>query len=152
MHYQSNSAAYGPNIASYPVKIKLYSNMLESIVLDDVGSGIMYDQTLEFGLFDYDDQVMILNSQDQVTISATDSQSSSVSGINSGLLNQGMTSFDSLVFVSASGTSNVLYDVRSKAIDSRKVRDVFGQTINDTTISVNFRYCKPGEVNTDNNQ
>ena len=63
-----------------------------------------------------------------------------------------MTSFDSLVFVSASGTSNVLYDVTSKAIDSSKVRDVFGQTINDTTISVNFRYCKPGEVNTDNNQ
>ena len=152
VEYTSNSAQYGPEIASYPVKIRLVNSTENDVNLSNVGSGIAYGQTLTFGLYDYDDQVMVLDNSDQLTISAINTQSSSISGINVGLLNQGVTSFDNLRFISAPGSTNVHYRISSKVIDSDKIQNVFGQSISDNNIYVDFRYCEPGEFITSTNQ
>ena len=150
--YQNNSALYGPNIASYPVRIKLVNSTEDEMLLDNVGSGIPYPHTLNLGLYDYDDQIMILDSSDQISISPVDLQSSDISGINVGLLSQGSTSFDNVAFISSPGLVNVQFKATSKAIDDDKIQNVFGNTVSNNTINVNFRFCQPGEIITNNNQ
>ena len=138
--YQENMAQYGPNIASYPVKIKLINLTEDDVYLRNVGSGIAYEQTLNFGLYDFDDQIMVLDNSNQITISPVDSQASSISGTNVGLLSQGVASFDNLIFVSTPGSTNVLYRATSKVIDTTKIQNVFGQTISDNNIYIDFRF------------
>ena len=150
--YEDNVALYGPNIASYPVRIKLVNSTEDEMLLDNVGSGITYSHTLNLGLYDYDDQIMILDSSDQISISPVDLQSSDISGINVGLLNQGSTSFDNVAFISHPGSVNVQFKATSKAIDDDKIQNVFGNTVSNNTINVNFRFCQPGEIITNNNQ
>ena len=150
--YQNNSALYGPNIASYPVKIKLVNSTQDEILLDNVGSGITYPQTLHLGLYDYDDQIMVLDSSNQIIISPVDLQSSDVSGINLGLLDQGSTSLDSIAFISSPGSVNVQFKATSKAIDDDKIQNVFSNSASNNTINVNFRFCQPGEIITNDNQ
>ena len=150
--YQDNSALYGPNIASYPVKIKQANSTQEDVFLDNVGSGIIYPQTLHLSLYDYDDQIMILDSSNQISISPVDQQSSGISGVNVGLLNKGSTSFDSVVFISSPGWVNVQFKATSKAIDDYKMQNVFANSVSNNTIYVNFRFCQPGEIITNNSQ
>ena len=150
--YQDNSALYGPNIASYPVKIKQVNSTQDEVFLDNVGSGITYPQTLNLGLYDYDDQIMVLDSSDQISISPADQQTSDISGVNVGLLNQGSTSFDSIAFISSPGSVNVQFKATSKAIDDDKMQNVFPNTISSNTIYANFRFCQPGEIITSDNQ
>ena len=150
--YQNNSALYGPNIASYPVKIKQANSTQEDVFLDNVGSGVTYPQTLNLGLYDYDDQIMILDSSNQISISPVDQQSSGISGVNVGLLNKGSSSFDRVIFISPPGSVNVQFKATSKAIDDDKIQNVFQNTISNNTIYVNFRFCQPGEIITNNSQ
>ena len=149
--YSSNSAPYGPNIASYPVKIRKVDSSQNDIILENVGSGIVYEETLNLGLYDYDDQIMLLDSSNQIAISAINTQTSSISGTSTGLLSEGKVGFDSLIFVSSPGNPNVQYRATSKALDNNMITEVFGQSISDNDIYVNFRYCKPGETIIDGN-
>ena len=138
--FEDNSALYGPNLASYPVKIKQVNSTQDEVYLNNVGSGITYSQILNLGLYDYDDQIMILDSSDQISISPVDLQSSDISGVKLGLLNQGSTSFDSVAFISSPGSVNVQFKTTSKAIDDDKIQNVFQNTISNNTIFVNFRF------------
>ena len=138
--YQDNSALYGPNIASYPVKIKLFDSTQDEVYLNNVGSGITYPQTLHFGLYDYDDQIMVLDSSDQISILPIDLHSSDVSGVNVGLLNQGSTSFDNIALISSPGSVNVQFKATSKAIDVDKIQNVFQNSVSNNTIYANFRF------------
>ena len=150
--YNNNDAAYGQNIASYPVKIKLVNSTQDDISFENVGSGVIYPQTLYFGLYDYDDQILVIENINQIIISAIDTQTSSVSGFNAQKLNQGIAEFDNIAFVATPGSTNILYQASSKAIDDDKIQQVFGQPISDNTININFRYCQPGEIVTNENQ
>ena len=152
IEYLNNSAEYGPEIASYPVKIKLVNSTEDDVYLRNVGSGIPYDQRLQFGLYDFDGQIMILDNSDQIVILPEDTQASSISGTNLGLLSQGVASFDNLIFVSTPGSTDILYRATSKVIDNDIVEIVFGQTISDNNINVDFRFCRPGEIITSSNQ
>ena len=150
--YIDNSAQYGSDIASYPVKIKLVNSSHDDISLFDVGSGIVYNETLSFGLYDFDNQVMVLDNSNQIVISVIDTQTSSVSGTNAGLLRQGIASFQNLIFISTPGSTGILYRATSKAIDVDKIQNVFGQQISENNINVDFRFCRPGEIMTSENQ
>ena len=152
IHYHDNVAQYGSNIASYPVKIKIVNSTQDQMRLENVGSGITHQQTLYFGLYDYDDQIMELESSNQIVISAVDTQVSSIDGFNAVLLDQGVARFDSVAFISDPGSSNILYKATSKAIDTDKIEQAFGQSISDNNINVDFRFCKPGEVMTEDNK
>ena len=152
VRYSNNEAVYGPNIASYPVKIKLVNSTQDQINFDNVGSGITYPQTLYFGLYDYDDQILVIENINQIIISAIDTQASYVSGFNAQKLNQGIAEFDNIAFVAAPGSTNILYQASSKAIDDDKIQQVFRQPISDNTININFRFCRPGEIVTIQNQ
>ena len=103
-------------------------------------------------MYDYDDQILVIENINQIIISAIDTQTSSVSGFNAQKLNQGIAEFDNIAFVATPGSTSILYQASSKAIDDDKIQQVFGQSISDNTININFRYCQPGEIVTSENQ
>ena len=148
--YYDNKAQYGPDIASYPVKIKIANSTQDEMRIENVGSGLTYPQTLYFGLYDYDDQIVALENSYQILISAVDAQVSSIDGFNAVLLDQGIARFDNMAFTASPGSSNISYKATSKAIDTNKIQNVFEQSISENNINVNFRFCKPGEIMSNN--
>ena len=103
-------------------------------------------------MYDYDDQIMVLVNSDKVTISAVDNQTSSISGTNIGLVNQGVVTFNNLKFISTPGSTNLHYEITSKVIDKNKIQNVPGKSIIESNIIVDFRFCEPGEFITTSNQ
>ena len=146
--YLNNQAQYGSVIASYPVKIIMNGSSTDSISIDNVGSGIQYDSQLHLALVDYDNQTMLLDSQDSITINPLNFSESSIFGTNTGLLQNGVSSFTDLIFENQPGATDVVFVSSSKAIDSTKINEVFGSNISDNYIHVSFRWCKPGEIDT----
>ena len=55
----SNSALYGPNIASYPIKIKIGDTSINTVTVNDAVSG-QITQAFTFNILDFDDQVITL--------------------------------------------------------------------------------------------
>lgn len=145
-----NSAPYGPNIASYAVKITIVGN--EEMVINDIGSGIRYDTPLKFALLDYDEQVMVLNNVDQIILTPVNSTISSIGGVNSALTRNGVSTFDNLVAIAKYGAKDIKYQANSKAIDSTKILIALGSLIWDNIVSFNFRNCMPGESIIDNHR
>ena len=134
---------YGPNIASYPVRIVFNDSINDAMRLTDVVSGITYPDTINLTIVDLDNQVMNLLDYGQIKIVGA-SDGASVRGIDSSRLNNGVAQFDSVQFIARPGQSNTIYQAVSNLIDSNKLRHLDVPT--DNTISVSFRYCKPGEV------
>lgn len=140
----NNSASYGSNIASYPVKIKIKESQSDEIILKNVGSGVTYDQTLEFSLVDQNEQIMVLDNSSQIEIKAIQS-SSSVEGFPTAKVANGVATFTNLIFVSNPGDDNIQFEITSKSIDPEKLKLEFGSDYKQESIDVSFRYCQPGE-------
>ena len=147
----NNTAQYGPNVASYPVKIVENGQDDDQITLDNIGSDVPLESVLELKLVDYDGQTMVLNNINQILIQAVDEETSSVEGFNSAIFKSGVASFDSIRFVAKPGSTSVMFKASSKAISQTKIFEIFGSQLSDNEIQVGFRTCKPGEIqNTDN--
>ena len=144
--FTNNQASYGPNIASYPVKIAIRNSSINFMSLTNVGSGVKYENDIALALLDYDDQEMVLNSQDLININPFSFSHSSILGINYGQLENGVAVFNDLTFISNPGDTDVKFSVTSSAIDIDKMQNVFGSQISDNQIDVSFRWCKPGEI------
>ena len=140
---EQNTALYGPNIASYPVRIVRESMTDQNIVFDDVASGIAYPDTIKLLLVDYDNQTMNLVNSNQIKISAITS-GARLLGIDSASLVNGEAEFDNLQFVYTPGQANIQYIATCNQIDSNKVS--YLDLLTNDTINVSFRYCQPGEI------
>ena len=138
--FTNNTAQYGPNIASYAVKITQENNPSSDITINDLGSGVKYNETLKLVVRDYDNQIMVLNDQNQIIITSVDSSKSQVGGFNSASLNQGKAEFDNFVVIAEPGSEGIMVLTSSKAIDSAKIMEVFGDVISNNTMKINFRF------------
>jgi predicted outer membrane repeat protein len=147
--FANNEALYGKNIASYPVKIRIYESRIDTMEIDNVASGLVYAETLYLSLVDYDSQVMVLDSESIIQINPVNFSESSLEGTNFGLLREGVTSFSNLIFSNKPGAVDKLFIATTSAIDSDKITTVFGEQISQNIISVSFRWCKPGEIKLD---
>lgn len=117
----NNSAPYGPNIASYPVRIVELATNQNKIYLSNIGSGIKHDGILSLAIVDFDNQTMNLESDSTIKIVRTNEQSS-VTGTDSAKINNGTAIFDDLEFISFPGSSNVKYSITSSLLDSDKIK------------------------------
>lgn len=147
--FSHNTAEYGPDIGSYPVRIVEHGKATNKVTLGGVASGLDFDTPTIFDLVDYDNQVM--NMEDSSIVKLTGkSANSSIFGTDYAKINSGIASFDVINFMASSGRQGVEYSVTTKAIDSAKAMLV-AQNDEDyqqnyvTTLKVNFRNCKPGE-------
>ena len=138
-----NTAQYGPNIASYPVRVVNSAAINEPITFANVASGITYQETIRMLLVDYDDQTINLVNDNQIKIVPVTS-GAKLQGVDYSVLTNGQAEFDNLQFVYGPGEANVKYLATSNLIDSSKVSYLTLPT--DNSIDVSFRYCQPGEV------
>ena len=106
--FNDNIAAYGPDIASYPVRIVNSSMYNESMVLTNVASGIVYRETLKMTLIDYDNQIMNLVSNSQIKIVPV-TNDAEIQSVDYSVLTNGQTEFDNLQFAHKPGQTNTKY-------------------------------------------
>ena len=142
LEFINNQAAYGPNIASYPVRIVNSVRMDEQIVLTNVTSGMTYHETITMLLVDYDSQTMNLINISQVNIVPVTS-GATLQGVDYSVLVNGQADSDNLQFVYGPGQDNIEYVATCDLIDQNKVSYLTLPTNN--SIDVSFRYCMPGE-------
>jgi hypothetical protein len=142
--FLNNSASYGPNIASYPIKIRFKGNDTDSMKINNIGPNIFYEREISFALVDYDNQTVLTNSENEITISS-DNNISSIVGIDSILMQKGVATFHGLTAVAPIGSKNLKFHVSSKAIDRTKINSIYGSQVSKNLVVFNFRNCQPGE-------
>lgn len=145
MIYTNNTAEYGPNIASYAVKITFSNDPSSIMKISDLGSGIALEETLKLSIMDYDNQTMILNDKNQIILTAVDSTVAEVGGFNSIGLQKGTADFNNFIVEAEPGSKSIQVSASSKAIDKAKITAIFGTQISTNIIEINLRFCKPGE-------
>jgi len=116
-NFNNNSAVYGDNIASYPVKIVQADSGDSNIHIEGAASGLKHTDTLSFEIIDFEGQVVNNENKDTVKIASSTSEVS-LSGTNFAKINNGTIEFDNLVFIAQAGQTNVKYSVSSSAINS----------------------------------
>jgi hypothetical protein len=145
VYFFNNSALYGPNIASYAVKIQMQGNESKEMELNNVGPSIPMENSLSFVLMDYEDQVIETNNVNEITISPVNRSVSSIVGSKSVLLKNGVATFFNFTATSTPGSSNVKFRASSKAIDTAKINKIYGSPVSENLITINFRHWMPGE-------
>jgi hypothetical protein len=148
--FTNNSASYGNEIASYPVRIKEISSDSNTIFLYQVGPSIKLEAPLILKLVDYDDQTMVLDSSSQILIQPANRSISSLNGFNSESLHQGVAIFENITFLAKLGSQNATFLALSKAINVNKIKKAFKDVHWENEIIVNFRFCRPGEKISEN--
>ena len=144
-----NSAQYGENIASYPVKVYFYETGTNKMTLYNIESGIQSKNDIQVRLVDFDGQTMIL--EDSKVVKITSSLiNSTITGVNYAKFKNGVAIFKNITFVSSPGDKNIEYSVTTKAIGSEIIDYIYSETDEQkenfkNKILTNFRYCKPGE-------
>lgn len=105
--FSNNEAQYGQNIASYAVKIVSSGTSTNKINLENVASGLEYEDALNFDLVDIDNQLMNLeiNPLKLNTIEAN----TSITGTNEARLDNGTASFEGVIFGAETGAKNIRY-------------------------------------------
>ena len=94
--FDSNIAPYGPNVASYAIKIVEADSLSTIVIYENIPSGIKMGSTLSFMLLDCDNQTFPDNSN-SIKVNAQ-TQRASVSGFNSAKVDQGVAEFNNLIF------------------------------------------------------
>jgi len=143
--YSNNTAQYGPDIASYAVKITLSNDISPNIRINHLGSGIVYEKTLKLVIRDYDNQIMIMDSQNKIILTAVNSTIAKIKGFSSVGLQKGIAEFNNFIVEAEPGIKNIKVAASSLAIDQAKITSIFGSQISENTLEVDLRYCKPGE-------
>ena len=141
--FSNNSALYGPNIASYAVKVDIGNETINTIKMDNAVSGQITPIYI-FSIVDYDDQVMNLDPNLKVTIKAV-TPGSQVFGRNIYFADSGVARMNETILISSPGSANVVFSISPNTIDLDKAKAVYGSNYTLPSIIANFRYCKPGE-------
>lgn len=136
--FTNNSGLYGPNIASYPIKIIERGSSNNSMQINNVGPSILYSDTLVLALVDYDNQEIKNDNISQITIAPV-AANAKIKGVDYAKLAQGVGQFDSLIFEYAPGTQNVEYVAVSTTINQNMINSVYGQQFSNNSVNVNFR-------------
>lgn len=135
--FSHNSAPYGREIASYPVKIVDQRHPDKPIILNNVGSGIMLPDTLNLVLIDADNQTMVLENASSIRLSPIQ-VGSSIRGTDRAKFVNGIATFESLQLIAPPGSQNVEFRVSAQAIESTTAAKLDG--LQNHTLTVSFRY------------
>ena len=148
--FANNTASYGSDFASYAVSIIMNGNISTQMVINNMVSGVQYDQGIKLSIIDFDNQTMLLNNFNQIIINPVNKTATTMKGTNSGLLRNGVATFSNLIVNTKPGSTNMQFQATTSAIDSIKVKEVYG-SVSNNLISTNFRFCKPGEIQLSDN-
>lgn len=122
----NNTAPYGPNVASYPVKLVVAGSNSSTIILDNVASGQVLSEEIKLYLVDEDNQVISDGTPGSVIISAVDSNTKALGRTSEGIV-LGVATFKGLIFIGKPGTRNAKFTVSTNAINRSKIMKQFGK-------------------------
>ena len=146
----NNRASYGNNIASYAVKIRFEGRPYDHVELNNVTSGSIYPQ-FKLSLFDFDDQTMVLDNINQISITPFDRSITSIKGASQVVVHAGVSTFDNFILIAKPGSTSIYLNTASRAIDSIKIANVFGPSAFSNLITANFKFWMPGEIQMNDN-
>ena len=143
LKFINNSALYGPDIGSYAIKLEIENSTQNIIYVNNATSGKV-SQTFKVRILDYDNQVMNLDSASKITIKAN-TTGALTDGKNIVVARSGIVNLNELILINTPGSQNNSFSVNLDSINIEIARAVYGKNYNFPTISVNFRFWKPGE-------
>ena len=141
--FSNNSALYGPEIGSYPIKIKIGNSSLNYASIENAVSG-QITQAFTFSITDYDDQVMNLDSVSKIAVKPITS-GAQTSGKSTGVAISGVAQMNEIILISPPGSKNVVFSLNSNTINLDIAKAVYGSDYALPLIYASFRYCRPGE-------
>jgi hypothetical protein len=145
--YINNSAIYGQDIYSYAVKIMQVVNgeLVELSKFTNIPSGITIEDPIELAVVDVEGNILTSDSTSYIKITEIESDTK-VLGQNTVTLTNGKASFTETVFNASPGRPNVDFKISSSAIKYNVVEFLDDETYGTQIITINFRWCKPGEI------
>ena len=143
LKFDNNVALYGPDIGSYAVQIKIENSTQQIFTVSNAASG-QINQEFKFSILDFDNQIMNLDSTSKITVKAN-TNGSQVDGKNIGVAHLGIINLNELIFINKPGSQNVSFSVNSDSIKLNIAKAIYGSNYSLPVISVNFRFCRPGE-------
>ncbi|CAI2360059.1 unnamed protein product [Moneuplotes crassus] len=141
--YANNSAQYGPDIAGYAVKAVLKDSKTDDIIINNVGSGIKITEGFTLQLVDFEGKVMHLDNSSKLVIKIS-TPNEVIQGADVKIASQGEATFDNLIFTSHPGDQSVEFRIVTTAVNDELVMAQYGEIVQ-KPLTVNFRYCQPGE-------
>ena len=147
--FLNNSANYGPNIASYPIKVGINNITDSTITLNNVASGQIYSSSLYMTLLDYDLQKIKINNTRDILITPATSNAT-IKGNFIKTISDGSLVMDGVVFSAIPGSKQMRYNLTTDQIDDQRTLMAYGTNFTTPTISANFRFWMPGEYISNN--
>jgi hypothetical protein len=149
--YENNTGDYGPNIASYPVKIMgLRGSTLYNLTeLKDIPSGEYIDYDIDMAIVDDSLNTVIKSIHSGSIMISAVSPSAHVKGSNTAALVNGTGTLKSVILESSPGDEMIKFKLKSSVIDSTLVKKINPVLYGDQFLDVDFRWCKPGEIQID---
>ena len=120
IEFINNEAAYGPDIANYPIRITNSQKMDETIVLTNIGSGVVYEENITLLLVDFDNQVINQASNNQIRILSVTEKATLLS-FDYVVLDKAQANFNNIQFVYEPGQNNIQYIATLELIDSKSL-------------------------------
>lgn len=142
--FENNSAIYGPDIASYPIKIKMINISSDDIMFDELVSGQTISPSIELCLVDHDEQIVLNDYSSKITISKINSNTT-VSGTNEVVVKGGVATFSDLTLIAKPTSENVPFNVHSPSLNSDILNLQYNSSLSQANILASFRICESGE-------
>jgi hypothetical protein len=142
--FTNNSAAYGPDLASFGVALEILDSYTEGKLKKEkeqpvqVASGQKIPVSLRVGLVDHYGKIVESDNSSIADILTPDDLMSAVTGTTRVTAVMGIYEFDRVVLVAKPG-SQVSFKITSNAIKSQ-------ESTSSLTVPVTFRECKSGEA------
>ena len=150
--FESNSALFRPNMANYPVKLKMVDdkgNLTNLTRIDGLPSGLVMENSFKIAIVNNEEQIMTNQNKFAIRILAIDTNTN-VKGQTTVVSKNGISTFTNTIFVGKPGQNNVQYAIKTKAIDYNSLKYVDPEFSTEQTLTVSFRWCKPGEYQNGN--
>ena len=145
----NDTAEFEPDIASYAALVEqLYEdNHFEKIQeLDNVPSGITLDQNITLVVVNSEENSIMTNDDSSTIQFVPLDNDTEVKGHSTVTVSSGVGNFEGIEFIAAPGRSNVHYLIKSSAINYEMVQHIDSVKYAYQVISINFRWCRPGEI------
>ena len=127
--FQNNSAPYGNNIASYPVRIIAQGDDDYQISINQIASGQLMPNILILNVVDYDNQTVTNLIKGSINITSIE-PNTKVLGRNSESIISGISTFSGLILTAKPGSNNIYFSVGTSVIDSSVILRQFGKYYN----------------------
>ena len=124
--FKNNSAPYGDNIASYPVKVIITDSNSTTYTLNDVASGQEYPKYIELSLVDYDNQIVSCTQSGVVSVNSVGENTNTLGRSSEPIVN-GKVTFKEIIFVAEPGSKNVPFTVSTNTISANVMLKQFGK-------------------------